>query len=75
MDWFRSKQKSSANELGDHLPEDDAQPCVESERIEAKNRDKAKEKCEDIAEAYGGTDPEVEPIGKGLFDCTFKLWR
>ncbi len=40
MGWF-SKPKIE-NELGQYLPDSDAQPCTESEEIGARNRSQAK---------------------------------
>lgn len=75
MSWFRSKKKSSDNELGDYLPEDDAQQYEQSEPIQAYNKEDAEEKCDELAASYGGTEPEVEHTGrKGEYDCKFKLW-
>lgn len=75
MNWFGSKQQSSHNEMGNHLPDEDAELCVESEIIQAPNKDKAKEKCEEIAESYGGVESKVKSIDKSWFDCTFNVWR
>lgn len=65
----------SANEFGATLPDEEAQLCEESEIIQAHNQRQAKEKCKEVAEEYGGTDPEVKPTGKSEFDCRFKIWR
>jgi hypothetical protein len=65
----------SANEFGAILPDEKAQLCEESERIQAYNLKQAKEKCKEIAEEYGGIDPSPKSIGKGEFDRRFKVWR
>lgn len=74
MGWSGSKQKPSENELGDHLPDSEAQPRIESKRIQANNQKQADEKCDKVAKEYGGTDPKAKPIGPKLFDCKFKIW-
>lgn len=74
MGLFGSKQKPSDNELGDYLPDGEAGQYEQSERIEAPSRKAAEKDCESIAQEYGGTDPNVERVDKGLFDCKFKLW-
>lgn len=74
MDWFRSRQKSSSNELGDYLPDGGEQQYEQSERIQAPTRKIAEKECDAIATTYGGTEPNVERVDKGLFDCKFKLW-
>ncbi|WP_017654701.1 hypothetical protein [Fortiea contorta] len=65
----------SANEFGAVLPDGEAQLHQESERIEAHNQKQADKKCEEIAEAYGGTNPDAKAVGKSEFDCRFKIWR
>lgn len=69
------KNKISDNELGEYLPNDEAQPYEESERIKAKNESEAREKCEEVASEYGGIDPKVEETNvDNIWDCKFKLW-
>lgn len=63
------------NEFGAFLPDEKAQPCEETERIQANNQKEADKKCEKIAEEYGGTCPDAKPVGKRQFDCQFKVWR
>lgn len=65
----------SANEFGATLPDEEAQLCEESERIQAHNQKQADEKCEKLTEEYGGTDPDAKAVGKSEFDCNFKVWR
>jgi len=67
-------KKLSNNELGEHLPDSDAELYIQSEPIEAENRASAEEKCNEIAAEYGGVSPEVEKVGDNQFDCRFKLW-
>ncbi|AFZ61352.1 hypothetical protein H6G54_02775 [Anabaena cylindrica FACHB-243] len=70
-----SKPKTD-NELGEYLPDSDAQPCTESEEIGARNRSQAQKKCEETAEEYGGTDAQASPTDRpGRWDCNFKVWR
>lgn len=74
MVWL--PKKISENELGEYLPEDDAQPYIQSETIQAENEPEAIEKCKETAAEYGGTEPKVEELdnGNNLWDCKFKLW-
>jgi len=74
---WNPKNRVSNNELGEYLPDDQAQPYEESETIQAKSRDEAEEKCEETAVDYGGIDPKVDEVdsGNGFWDCKFKLWR
>lgn len=72
MVWF--KKKASDNELGEYLPNSEAQPYEQSEPIRAHSQKKAEEKCSELAAEYGGTSPEVEKTSKGEYDCKFKLW-
>ncbi len=48
MFWIL-KNKISYNELGEYLPDEEAQLDEESERIQAENESEAKEKCQEIA--------------------------
>ncbi|AFZ27265.1 hypothetical protein Cylst_5231 [Cylindrospermum stagnale PCC 7417] len=74
MGWF-SKLRTD-NELGEHLPDSDAQPCTESEEIGARNKSQAQKKCQETAEEYGGTDAKVSSTDRpGRWDCNFKVWR
>jgi len=67
-------RKGSANQLGNYLPDGEAELTLTSESIQANSLPEAKRKCEELADEYGGVDSKVEPIGKSLFDCHFKLW-
>jgi hypothetical protein len=74
MGWF-SKKKTSDNELGEYLPDEDAQPYEESEEIAASSEPEAQEKCRETAAEYGGTNPQVKPTErKGRWNCNFTLW-
>jgi len=72
MRWLQ--RKGSGNELGEYLPDGEAQLTEASECIQANSLPEAKKKCEELADEYNGVDAKVEPIGKKLFDCQFKLW-
>ncbi len=54
-------RKGSANELGNYLPDGEAELTLTSEEIAAE---------------YGGIEPKVEKdsIGVNTWDCKFKLW-
>ncbi|MFK0732121.1 MAG: hypothetical protein ACFKPT_09285 [Gloeotrichia echinulata GP01] len=74
MVWFFGNP--SNNELGEYLPEDEAQPYEQSEPIQALSQSEAQETCKEIASEYGGTEPYAEPV-KGSnkdYNCKFKLW-
>jgi hypothetical protein len=67
--------KPSDNELGEYLPDGEAEVKEGSEYIEAKTKPEAQEKCEEIASQYGATDSEVEPLeNDGDWNCKFKFW-
>lgn len=53
MGWFQTR---SDNELGEYLPESEAQPDEKSKPIQAYNQNDTDRKCDTIAEAYGGTN-------------------
>lgn len=73
--FWTPRKKVSENELGEYLPDEDAQQYEESERIQAENESEAKEKCQEVAGEYGGTEPKVEETNvDNLWDCKFKLW-
>ncbi len=73
--FWSSKKKTSDNELGEYLADEDAQPFEQSEEIGAATEPDAKEKCNETAAKYGGTDPKVTPTDRdGRWDCRFKLW-
>jgi len=74
MGW--GQKKPSDNELGEYLPESEAELSIQSEPLQAKNRNEAEKKCEEIAAEYGGIEPKVEKdsIGVNTWDCKFKLW-
>lgn len=74
MGWFFSKP--SDNELGEYLPDEEAQPYEQTEPIQAESRPEAEEICKDTAAKYGGTEPSVEklPGSEKDYDCKFKLW-
>lgn len=67
--------KSTGNELGEHLPDEDAVLEEESHYIRASSQPKAQKRCEDIATEYDGVDPKVKPKGPSEFDCRFGVWR
>jgi len=69
-------KKPSNNELGEYLPDGDAELSVQSEPIQARNRNEAEKKCDEIAAEYGGIEPQVEKDSIHVFqwDCKFKLW-
>lgn len=72
---FSSKYKSN-NELGEYLPDSEAQPSVETEEIGARNRTEAQKKCRETAEEYGGIEANVSPTDRpGRWNCNFKLWQ
>ncbi len=51
MIWF-SKKKTSDNELGEYLPDEEAQLQEGSEPIQAKSRDEAQKKGKEVASQY-----------------------
>jgi hypothetical protein len=69
-------KKPSDNELGEYLPDSEAQPFEQSEPIMAVSEPLAKKKCEELAAEYGGLEPQVEKsdAGKNAWDCKFTLW-
>jgi len=73
MGWFT--KKTSGNELGEYLPDDEAQITEKSERLQANSQPEADKKCEEIASEYGGMEASAKPVGKSWFDCTFKVWE
>jgi hypothetical protein len=75
MGWFGSKQKPSDNELGDYLPDGEAQLQDGYEPIQASGQKKADKVCEEVANEYGGTDAKAHPTDrKNEYDCRFKFW-
>lgn len=74
MGWFTPK-KTSDNELGDYLPDDEAQLQEGSEPIQAKNPQEAEKKCEEIAAEYNAVESKAHPTDrKDDYDCRFKFW-
>ncbi len=74
MGWFTPK-KTSNNELGDYLPDDEAQLQEGSEPIQATGQKEADELCEEVAAEYGGTDAKAHRTDrKNEYDCRFKFW-
>ena len=67
--------KSTGNEFGEYLPDEKATLETEEHFIEAKNADRAQEKCEQIAQEFGGIKPKARSIDKGKFKCKFGVWR
>jgi hypothetical protein len=74
MGWFFNKP--SDNELGEYLPEDDAQLYEQVEPIQAENEPEAQQICKELASEYGGTDARAEQVSGSDkdYDCKFKLW-
>ncbi|AFY36034.1 hypothetical protein [Calothrix sp. PCC 7507] len=54
LGWFT--KKTSGNEFGEYLPDEEAQLQEESIRIRASNDKEAQEKCEQESEPYNGID-------------------
>jgi hypothetical protein len=75
MPKFDESSNRSGNELGEFLPEDDAQLCEECELIQACNMPQARRRCKQVADAYGGIGSKAVRIDEGLFNCKFKVWR
>jgi hypothetical protein len=75
MPKFDESSNRSGNELGEFLPEEDAQLCEECELIQAFDRDQASRRCAKLAQLYGGTNPRVKPIERALYNCKFDVWR
>ncbi|HAG83464.1 MAG TPA: hypothetical protein DCL61_20530 [Cyanobacteria bacterium UBA12227] len=74
MRWFTPK-KISDNELGEYLPDDEAQLQEGYEPIQAENDAEAQEKCREVASEYGGVQANAEPTDrKNEYDCRFKFW-
>jgi uncharacterized protein YfaA (DUF2138 family) len=74
MGWF-SKNKISDNELGEYLPDEEAQLQEGSEPIQARNDKQAQEKCKEVASEYGGVEANAKPTNrKNEYDCKFKFW-
>ncbi|HLP89353.1 MAG TPA: hypothetical protein VK184_12275 [Nostocaceae cyanobacterium] len=72
---FSGFRGTAGNELGEYLPNEEAELQEESERIQANNQQEAKEKCDQVAKEYGGIESKAERIDKNLYDCKFKVWR
>lgn len=67
--------KSTGNEFGEHLPDEDAILEQESHYLRANNQDQAQQKCEEIASEFDGVDPKAISFGRKDFDCRFGVWR
>lgn len=73
MGWFFSK--SSDNELGEYLPDDEATLQEGSEIIEAKGDKAAEKECKEVASQYNAVSSEVEPTDQqDTWNCKFKFW-
>lgn len=74
MVWYPSNPLSE-NELGEYLPEDDAQLQEGSEPIHAKNPQEAEKKCKKTAAEYDAVESKANPTdSKDKYDCRFKFW-
>ncbi len=74
MIWF-SKKKTSDNELGEYLPDEEAQLQEGSEPIQAKSRNEAEKKCKEVASQYDAVESEAKPTKRNNeYDCRFKFW-
>lgn len=74
MGWF-SPKKPSNNELGEHLPDEDAQLQEGSEPIQARGQKDADRKCKEVAAQYDAVEFNAERTErKNEYDCKFKFW-
>jgi hypothetical protein len=71
MVWSK---KPSNNELGEYLPDADAEQYIQTEPLEAEDEVSAEEMCDEIAAEYGGVDPKVKQTGEKQYDCKFTMW-
>ncbi len=73
--FWNPKNRASNNELGEYLPDDNAQLQEGSEYLEASSQPEAVEKCKEIAAEYGATESEVEQLQTEKdWNCKFWFW-
>ncbi|MCM0592285.1 MAG: hypothetical protein ACSI46_15075 [Gloeotrichia echinulata DVL01] len=72
MPWW---SRSTANEMGDYLPDDQATLQEEQIRVQGKNEQEAREKCREEASQYDAVESDVEPTkDDNTWNCKFKFW-
>jgi hypothetical protein len=72
MSWF---SKKSDNELGEYLPDSEAQLLTGHDTVRGKSRDEAEEECADVASEYNAVSSEVEPTeSEDTWNCKFRFW-
>lgn len=71
MPWFRS----TGNEMGDYLPDDEATLLQGQDTVKGKNKDEAQESCADLASEYNAISSDVEETeDDDTWICKFKFW-
>lgn len=72
---FWNPKNRANNELGEYLPDDNAQLQQGSEYLEASSYSEAEQKCEEIAAEYGATESKVERLQEEKdWNCKFWFW-
>jgi len=74
MGWF-TPSKISNNELGEYLPDEEAQLSEGNEYLEASTQPEAVKKCQEIAQEYDAVDSDVEQLeSEKKWNCKFWFW-
>ncbi|HLP88604.1 MAG TPA: hypothetical protein VK184_08455 [Nostocaceae cyanobacterium] len=72
MSWF---SKRSYNELGEYLPDSEADLQQGEDTVKGKNMQEAKKECEELAAEYDAVSSDVEATDQqDIWKCKFKFW-